>query len=329
MVMDTVGHRKYRIDAQQHSMETDSGQLYYRSMLRRLLYWIVLLPCVIAAQEAAVPAYVLLLPPSVQTVLIAETDTATLYRYTASDSGLVPADQQRMSVGQDGVGKQNAGDRRTPLGVYFVAEELDTRTLHEKYGPVAFPLDYPNAWDTLNNRSGYGIWIHGVAPNTWPRPERDTDGCIALDNESLLVLRRYLVPTQTPVIVTRGLGLTSHAELARMREQLLAALQSWVESYRAGDWHRFLGLYADDFNYRGMSRSEWSVYRLQSAGNRQLSDFAVDEVMLLKDPDEPSLYISRFQQKMAADGHLLAITKRLYWRETDSGELKIVAEDNG
>lgn len=298
-------------------------------MLRRSLCWIALLPCLAVAELDTVPAYVLLLPPSVQTVLIAETDTATLHRYTATESGLVPADQQRMSIGQNGVGKQETGDRKTPLGVYFVAEELDTSKLHEKYGPVAFPLDYPNAWDKRNQRSGHGIWIHGVAPGTELRPAFDTDGCIAMDNESLLVLQRYLAPTQTPVIVSRSLERTSRAELARMRERLLAELQSWVDGYREGDWHRFLGLYADDFSYRGMNRDEWSVYRLQSADRQQLTDFAVYEIMLLKDPDEPDLYISRFRQETAAGGRLLSVTKRLYWRATGSGTLKIVAEDNG
>ncbi len=298
-------------------------------MLRRYLCWIALWPCFAMAEVDAVPAYVLLLPLSVQAVLIAETDTATLHRYTTTENGLVVADEQRMSIGQNGVGKQQTGDRKTPLGVYFVAEELDTSKLHERYGPVAFPLDYPNAWDARNHRSGYGIWIHGVAPDSGLRPAFDTDGCIALDNVTLLALRPYLAATETPVIVTRSLGRTSRAEIGQRRAQLLAALKSWADGYRDGDWHRYLSLYADDFSYRGMNRAEWSSYRLRSAGRQQLTDFVVDEIMLFADPDEPGLYISRFRQETAADGRLLSVTKRLYWRATSSGELKIVAEDNG
>ena len=298
-------------------------------MPHRILYWIALWPCLAGAQQDVLPAYVLLLPPSVQTVLIAETDTATLHRYQAGDNGLMPAGEQRMSVGENGVGKRSTGDRRTPLGIYFVLEELDTSLLHEKYGPVAFPLDYPNVWDQRNGRSGYGIWIHGVTPNSGPRPERDTDGCIALDNESLLALQHYLAPAQTPVIVTRRLQLVDAAEIAGTRERLLDALQSWVAAYGDGDWHRFLGLYADDFTYRGMSRNEWSTFRLRAVGDRPVTDFAVDQVMLLTDPEEPGLYISRFRQKTAEPGHVITVTKRLYWRENASNELRIVAEDNG
>jgi murein L,D-transpeptidase YafK len=298
-------------------------------MPRRILYWFAFWPCLAAAQDDVLPAYVLLLPPSIQTVLIAETDTATLHRYEAGDSGLRPAGEQRMSVGENGVGKRSTGDRRTPLGIYFVLEELDTRLLHEKYGPVAFPLDYPNVWDGLNGRSGYGIWIHGVTPNSGPRPERDTDGCIALDNETLLALKNYMVPTQTPVIVTRRLQMMDAGEIATAREQLLEALQTWVASYRDGDWHQFLKLYAEEFTYRGMNRDEWSAFRLSSAGDRPVTGFEVDEVLLLTDPEEPGLYVSRFRQKTAETGRLITVTKRLYWRGNVSGELKIVAEDNG
>lgn len=286
-------------------------------------------PCLVVAQDDVLPAYILQLPASVQTVLIAETDTATLHRYRLATGGLVAENEQRMSIGQSGVGKQTSGDRRTPLGIYFILEELDTSNIHEKYGPVAFPLDYPNAWDALNHRTGSGIWIHGVAPGSGLRPARDTDGCIALPNADLLVLQRYLTPARTPVIVTRSIRRATRVQLAQARDALLTALESWEASYRDGDWHRFLGLYADEFTYRGMSREEWSAFRLESAGNGPLTEFAVDEVMLLADPEEPGLYISRFRQTAAESGRSIAITKRLYWRASSTGELKIVAEDNG
>ena len=155
-------------------MEVCWGQLYHRSMIRRLLPGLLLLPCLFAAAKGELssdqPAYVLKLPAAVTTVLIAETGTATLHRYVADEEGLLFRQAQRMSIGLEGAGKEKAGDLKTPLGIYFVMEELDTSNLHEKYGPVAFPLDYPNAWDAAKHRSGSGIWIHGVAPGSGTRP---------------------------------------------------------------------------------------------------------------------------------------------------------------
>jgi hypothetical protein len=293
------------------------------------MIWLLFLPCFAQAQDEGVPAYVLQIPASVKTVLIAETDVATLHRFENSKDGLRPEETQRMSVGQNGVAKRRTGDRRTPLGIYFILEELDTRNLHEKYGPMAFPLDYPNAWDQANERTGYGIWIHGVPPNSGPRPDRDTDGCISLQNEELLLLDEFLVPLQTPVIVTRSIRRASRAEINAMRENLLSALESWVTSYRDGDWNRFLALYANDFEYRGLNRDEWSAYRVLSDGGRPIDDFRIDDVLLLADPEDSDLYLSRFRLTIRESGRSMKTTKRLYWRKSATGDLKVVAEDNG
>lgn len=310
-------------------MEMLFGQLYYRPMLRSFLIVILFLPSFAARGDTATPAYVLKLPESVRTVLIAETATATLHRYLADDGALVKGDSQRMSIGQNGVGKVRSGDRRTPLGIYFVVEELDTSNLHEKYGPVAFPLDYPNAWDVVRRRTGYGIWIHGVEPDSGTRPDRDTDGCIALPNDQLLSLKPYLEPLQVPVIVTRELRTSSEDERSKTRAQLLAALNQWADSFRRGDWHRNLSMYAADFVYRNMNRDEWIAYRLKTAGSRAIDDYVIDEILLIADPEEADLYLSRFRQTITDSEQTLATTKRLYWRKSSTGEFQVVAEDAG
>lgn len=310
-------------------MEIHFGQLYYRHMLRSLLIICLFLSCSAVEARTVAPAYVLQLPDSVRTVLIAETAAAKLHRYDANNGVLALGDTQRMSIGQNGAGKVRSGDRRTPLGIYFVVEELDTRNLHEKYGPVAFPLDYPNAWDDRKSRTGYGIWIHGVTPGSGERPTRDTDGCIALPNEQLLSLKPFLEPLQIPVIVAREIRTASANETVEIREQLLAALDSWADSFRDGDWHRYLSMYAEDFVYRDLNRDEWIAYRLKTAGTRAIEDYVVDEVLLIADPEENNLYLSRFRQTIVESGRTLATTKRLYWRKSPAGRMQIVAEDNG
>lgn len=275
------------------------------------------------------PAYILKLPESIGTVLIADTGSATLHRYFVDEYGLQLSDIQRMSIGLEGAGKEKTGDRKTPLGIYFVLEELDTSNLHEKYGPVAFPIDYPNVWDERNHKTGSGIWIHGVAPGSGMRPQRDTDGCIALPNDKLLALKPYLAALQTPVIVTRNIQTMSAEELDSIRERLLVAMDLWSSSYRDGDWNQFLSLYDQNFEFRGMSRNEWIAYRMQTVAARQIESFAVDELLLLADPEDDNLYLSRFKQVLSESGRSITITKRLYWRETEQGNFIIVAEDNG
>ena len=238
-------------------------------------------------------------------------------------------DERYVSVGQNGVGKQRAWDRRTPLGIYFANEQLDTSNLHERYGATAFPLDYPNAWDRVNERTGDGIWIHGVAPNGGRRPARDTDGCLALPNADLLELQEYLQLLETPIIITRRMRTATSEQIAATREELLAALDRWVQSYRDGDWHQYLSLYANEFVYRGLDRDEWSAYRIRSAATRPIREFSIDDVLLLADPEEEGLYLSRFRQTIVDQNGMITTIKRLYWRRSASGELEIIAEDNG
>jgi murein L,D-transpeptidase YafK len=296
-------------------------------MIRLLLLLVVLAPRWLFATEAAsLPAYMLQVPAGIGAILVAETDTATLYRFD-SDSGV--SDERYMSIGQNGVGKRRPWDRRTPLGIYFVVEQLDTKRLHERYGAAAFPLDYPNIWDRRNRRGGDGIWIHGVDPNGGQRPPLDTDGCIALPNDELLAIEDEFVPLVTPVIITRRISWMNPEQIAAIRLELESALKNWETSFRSGDLHSYLSLYADDFEYRGMKRADWSAFRLQTFSNRPIREFEIQDILLLADPEDDSLYLSRFQQRIIDDHNTVTTIKRLYWRRSEDGKYLIVAEDNG
>jgi len=289
-----------------------------------------LLLCLAAcAALADTPAYVLQLPATVTTVLVAETETATLYRYAHKQGRLELAATGYMSIGENGAGKERAWDRRTPLGLYFINDRLDTARMHDRYGPMAFPLDYPSARDRMLGRGGDGIWLHGVDPAGGRRPALDTDGCLALPNDDLVALEPYLQVLQTPVIVTRRLERANVEAVARVRQRLAGALRAWERSFRDGDWQTYLDLYAADFEYRGLGREEWSSHRVRSSITRPLVDFRIDNIVLLADPEEEGLFLSRFRQTITDKQGTIRTTKRLYWRRGEGGTLKIVAEDNG
>lgn len=299
-------------------------------MVRFIALASLLIPCALGAQHAdLVPAYLLQVPSTVATIFIAETDKSTLSRYVVEAHGIEYRDERYMSIGQKGVGKVRAWDRRTPLGIYFVNEKLETSDLHERYGPLALPLDYPNAWDRANGRAGDGIWIHGVPPDGGRRPPLDTDGCIALPNDELLAIADQIVPLITPIIITREIRWVSRTQVSSIRAELNAALEAWADSYRSGDLHQYLSLYAEDFEYRGMDRNEWSVYRMKTVGATVVQKFSLNDKLLIADPEDHGLYLSRFRQIIVDDVRTVETIKRLYWRRAADGELRIVAEDNG
>ncbi len=312
-------------------------RLYYRLSavpglcMRRFIPVILSALCASAqsASDEQVPAGLLLIPRSVETVLVADTGSSTLRRFAVSELGLTEIDTRYMSVGRNGVGKERAWDRKTPLGIYFITEELDTERLHDKYGDKAFVLDYPNAWDRYRNRSGDGIWLHGVDRNAPERPALDTDGCLSLPNDAIRELAAGLAPLITPVIVTREIQWADAATVMAQRAELSAALGRWEQSVEHNDAAGYLALYAEDFRYRGMDRAEWAAWRGRVFARREPVRVEIDDLLLLADPEEPGLYLSRFTQRVRTAEGTVQTRKRLYWRHDDAGELRIVTEDNG
>jgi hypothetical protein len=276
-----------------------------------------------------VPSYLLEVPETVTDVLVADTGSATLYRFSIAGNRVVAQDQRYMSIGQNGAGKERAWDRRTPLGVYFITEQLDTSKLDAKYGDAAYPLDYPNAWDRYMQRTGYGIWIHGVDRKLTRRPPRDTDGCLALPNDELLALGDHLRPLETPVIVARELQWVDPSEIERGRIEFRIVLDMWRRSQETEDLVSYLSLYDDAFKHRGLDKNSWSAFRLGVFSERKLTSVKIDNVLLLADPEEPNLYLSRFTQVLTDRNGSVTTTKRLYWKRRPDSGWRIVSEDNG
>lgn len=277
-----------------------------------------------------VPAWLVRLPESTPTVFVAETAASSLHRFDRTATGVEKVRQDYISIGQGGTGKQYAGDRRTPLGIYFVTEQLDTTRLHEKYGATAFPLDYPNAWDRRQGRTGDGIWVHGVDANGGTRPPLDTDGCIALPNVRLLELERYFEPNTTPVLIGEEIDWVEAKQVEAVRVALESAVAEWAGSLESGDMFSWLSLYDETFEHWGMNKAEWSAFSLATFGDRAISAVTVSNLLLLGDPVEDGLYLSRFRLEVSEGEERTVVSmRRMYWRRSASGAYTIVAEESG
>lgn len=283
--------------------------------------------------DGAIPSMLIRVPESMTTLFVAETSTATFYRIRRDGGTLLEDGRFYMSIGQQGDGKQRSGDKRTPLGAYFVTEQLDTSRLHEKYGLTAFPLDYPNAWDRRAGRDGDGIWLHGVDKNGGLRPKRDTDGCIALPNADLSSLIPAFEDNVTPVLVTRKIEWAASAKSASLRVELESRIEMWRESQLQGDLYEYLALYDDEFARWGMNKTEWSVLMwqndsLRASKGEPIAVSSVSDLLLLAYPEEEGLYLSRFQLTVSNERDITSMV-RLYWRRDEHGALRIIAEDRG
>jgi hypothetical protein len=78
-----------------------------------------------------------------------------------------------------------------------------------------------------------------------------------------------------------------------------------------------------------MDKNEWSAYRLAVFSERVLTSVQIEDLLLLADPEEPGLHLSRFKQVLAGPNGPVTTIKRLYWIRRSETEWRIVSEDNG
>jgi hypothetical protein len=134
---------------------------------------------------------------------------------------------------------------------------------------------------------------------------------------------------ETPVIVARELHWLDHAEVERNRLEFRSVLDMWRQSMEQQDLVAYLSLYDDGFRHRGMDKDTWSAFRLGAFTARPLTSVEISKVLLLADPEEPDLYLSRFTQVLTDKGGSVITTKRLYWKRSPDAQWRIVSEDNG
>ena len=129
-----------------------------------------------------IPSNLIRTAPRQDYIIAVDASRSRLYVLAKLDQRWHVIEDHYVTIGKSGMGKQKEGDLKTPLGVYFVTSYIDGATLPDRYGPGAFPINYPNAYDRGLSRTGYGIWIHGTESETFNRTPLASDGCLSLSN---------------------------------------------------------------------------------------------------------------------------------------------------
>ncbi|MEP6505388.1 MAG: L,D-transpeptidase [Betaproteobacteria bacterium] len=181
-----------------------------------------------------VPAEFIVLPKAIHHAIAVDTTRSRLYLFENGPQGVRLVSDHYVSVGKQGVDKSVEGDQRTPLGVYFVSDRVGQGSLGEAFGAGAMQLNYPNLFDKLHGRTGSGIYVHGVPFNTYSRPPKDSDGCVTLANDELVMLMNTVPVHDTPVIITKQIHWVSDTAAQQHRAEILDAVNHW-QSVRAAD----------------------------------------------------------------------------------------------
>lgn len=258
-------------------------------------------------------------------VLVVDASRWRLYVFENDGGKLRFAADYYASLGKQGVDKLREGDQRTPLGVYHVTSRLPGAKLPDLYGWGAFPINYPNAWDRLQGRTGYGIWLHGVPSDTYARAPWASDGCVALANSDIEALSSRIDAGSTPVLISDRLNWVSPGTIEAEGSAFLRQLESWRKDWESRDAARYLSHYAPSFRSGAMDLAQWSDHKRKVNAGKRWIKVGLENVDVLRSPGRGGPMVVTFEQHYRSDSYSQVTRKRQYWIEA-GGRWRIAYE---
>jgi L,D-transpeptidase catalytic domain len=174
-----------------------------------------------------------------QHAVIVDKHTQQLYLF-ANRGRWQLVDHWPCSTGKNPGRKQKEGDFRTPEGIYFVTRKVSWRYLEDTYGSYALPLNYPNWEDRRAHRSGSAIWIHGTNKEL---RDRDSNGCVVLENSSIEALAGSIRLYRTPVIIVPRLLWWPQRKADTLAAMLIRTVDRWGKAMAGGSYDEFRNWY--------------------------------------------------------------------------------------
>jgi len=274
-----------------------------------------------------VPRFLLQMQPEQKYALVADTRKARLYIYRNAGGEARYVADYYISSGKNGSQKLKEGDKKTPIGVYFVTANLPRQKLTDFYGSGAFPIDYPNDWDKRHGRDGFGIWLHGTPSDTYSRPPRASDGCVVLANQDLDAVGATLQVGVTPVIISDGVEWVKPSDSVPLREKLSHYLENWRRDWESGNIDAYIRNYGRDFSSGKQNLDEWIKHKREVNATKQWVKVRISNVGMFSYPGRDDLVVVNFDQEYLSNNLSNKMKKRQYWKkENKTGHWKIVHE---
>ncbi len=268
------------------------------------------------------PVNVLLAGKSMANVFMFDKARNRLFVFRPTQSGaLQKVTDEYVVTGTTEGDKRRRGDGKTPHGVYRFVEKLQGKKLHSRYGPVAFPIDYPNELDALHKKNGSGIWLHGYPLNVDRRPPQDTRGCFSLDNERLSSIARHVRLHRSWVIVGNNFVFGRDD----LKQQILASVQRDIEAWRQ-DWvsldsKAYLSHYHQKFRSGKRGLTAWKRHKTKLNERKSFVEVEFTDMTLIHDPNrwpEGEVVVAEFIQSYRSNNYQDHGRKRLYLVRSDA-----------
>lgn len=276
-----------------------------------------------------VPASLIKLSDDIRHALVVDLNKGRAYLLEQDKGQLRVVRNLYAGIGRSGFGKQSEGDLRTPIGIYRINGWLPDEQLPPLYGAGALPLNYPNSWDRSLGRTGSGIWLHGVPPETYVRAPRSSEGCVTFSNADLLSLKQTVAIGSTPVVLVDKVEWIQPASVQDDRAQLVRDIEHWRSRWSALDTEAYLDHYAADFRTDdGMNKTAFSAYKQRVNAGKRRVEIRISELSLFAYPGESGLVVAQFMQNYVSDNFASSSRKDQYWRRQPEGRWRIVREMN-
>lgn len=228
--------------------------------------------------------------------------------------------------GRNAGDKSSTGDARTPEGIYFFQQEKENVALDfspfGQHNVDGFTLDYPNFFDGLEKKSGYGIWLHTLPDNLslW----RGSKGCVVVRQDVLKQLATYITIKKTPIIIQDMVQYITADEAQKRRVAWNNWINTWRDSWQSKNIDNYITHYSDDFKALGMNREQWRSFKASLNEKYSFIKVALSDPMLLTHKNE---VVFKLLQDYQSDQNADFGEKTLYIRRAEQDKLAIVGEE--
>jgi murein L,D-transpeptidase YafK len=272
-----------------------------------------------------VPGYLLRMREDQQYAIVIDTRKSRLYLYQNDKGRPRFVVDYYISQGKLGAEKTAEGDKRTPIGVYYITSRLPREKLADLYGHGAFPINYPNEWDKRHGRGGSGIWLHGTPSDTFSRPPLASDGCVVLANQDFDRLGQNVQVGLTPVIISNDIEWLSLDDWNREREELNKSIETWRADWESMDTERYLNHYSKDFQSKNQNYSGFAAQKRKVNKAKTWIKLKLENLSVFRNPGKEEVVVVAFDQVYASNNLVNTMKKRQYWKK-EAGHWKIVYE---
>lgn len=261
-------------------------------------------------------------------VFLVDTKRSRLYVYENQYGKLKLAADYYVTHGKSGIHKFREGDKKTPIGVYYVTARVPGARLPDFFGSGALPLNYPNEWDKFNGRSGSGIWLHGTSSDTFSRPPLASDGCVVLANPDIDQLYNAVDVGKTPVIIAEYVEFVSPSTWNAERTAAAHLLERWRKDVENADAGGLITHYSRQFKSANQEDLRtWLGKQARFGSSPGRMSVELKDVSQFFYPGRNDLIVSTFALATKIGNQSRLSQKRQYWLQ-EGAHWKIIYEEN-